>query len=111
MPRLIAHCPSRRTRSELKPEPSSTPRTMIMPWRSWTRMPTRRPANAATVVNMQEPSIQANGILSQLKTKPPTAPMAIARTMGTTPAWPMICLRSGLNGNSFSLLLKGRIAP
>ena len=80
-----------------------------MPWRSCTRMPTRRPAKAATVENMQEPSIQASGIFSQLKMKPPTPPIARTSTMGPMPSWPMMCLRSGLNGASFSL--KARIAP
>ena len=98
--------PKRTFMSGLKPEPSRTPRMMIMPWRSCTRMPTRSPANAATVVNMQEPNIQASGILSQLKTTPPTPPIAIARITGLTPAWPMMCLRSGLNGTSFSPSLK-----
>ena len=53
-----------------------------MPWRSRTRMPMRRPAKAATVVNRQEPSIQASGIFSQLKRKPPTPPIASASTTG-----------------------------
>ena len=53
-----------------------------MPWRSRTRMPTRRPAKAATVVKRQEPSIQASGIFSQLNRKPPTAPITIASTTG-----------------------------
>ena len=74
-----------------------------MPWRSRTRMPTRRPAKAAMVVNRQEPSIQASGIFSQLKMKPPTLPIAIASTTGAMPSWPMMCLRSGLKGNSFWL--------
>ena len=82
---------------------------MIMPWRRRTRMPMRRPAKAATVEKTQAPSIQASGIFSQLKTKPPTVPIAMASASGFRPSWPMMCFFSGLKGSA--LLLKGRIAP
>ena len=75
--RLTAHLPSCCTRSGVKPEPSSTPMMMIMPWRRRTRMPMRRPAKAATVEKTQAPSIQASGIFSQSKTKPPTVPITM----------------------------------
>ena len=80
-----------------------------MPWRSCTRMPTRRPANAATVENMQEPSIQASGIFSQLKTKPPTPPMARTRTTGPSALVADDVLALRLERDLFSL--KARTAP
>jgi hypothetical protein len=45
------------------------------------------------VAKTQAPSIQASGILSQLKTKPPAVPTTIASSSGLRPSWPMICLR------------------
>ena len=45
-------------------------------------MPMRRPKKAATVAKTQAPSIQANGIFSQSKAKPPAVPMAMAMTSG-----------------------------
>ena len=73
-----------------------------MPWRSRTRMPMRKPAKAATVVNMQEPSIQASGIFSQLKTKPPTLPIAMASATGAEAVVADDVLLLGLEGNLFS---------
>ncbi len=108
--RLRAHLPSCCTRSGVKPEPSSTPMMMIMPWRRRTRMPMRRPAKAAMVEKTQEPSIQASGIFSQLKTKPPAVPITMASSRGFRPSWPMMCLRSGLKGRAL-VLLKDRTAP
>ena len=107
--RLMPHWPSRCTRSGVKPAPSSTPITMIMPWRRRTRMPMRRPKKAATVEKTQAPSIQASGILSQLKTKPPIVPMTSASASGPQPSWPMMRFFSGLKG--IALPLKARTAP
>src|SRR5713226_946560 len=104
--RLTPHLPSCCTRSGVKPEPSSTPMMMIMPWRSRTRMPMRTPAKAAMVEKTQAPSIQASGIFSQLKTKPPTVPITMASASGFRPSWPMMCFFSGLKG--IALLLKDR---
>ena len=81
-PRLTAHSPRRFTSSGLKPEPSSTPSTMIMPWRRRTFMPMRRPKKAATVAKTQAPSIQASGMRSQSNTKPPAVPIASASRSG-----------------------------
>jgi len=71
---------------------------MIMPWRSCTRMPTRKPAKAATVVKRHEPSIQASGIRSQLKMNPPIPPMTSASPSGARPSWPMMCFFLRLRG-------------
>ena len=112
-PRLTAHLPSCWMSSGEKPEPSSTPMMMIMPWRRRTFMPMRRPAKAATVEKTQAPSIQASGICSQSKTKPPTVPITIASTSGFRPSWPMMCFFSGLPFSALTgtVLLKGRTAP
>ena len=107
--RLTAHSPSRCTSSGLKPEPSSTPRMMIMPWRSRTLMPMRRRKKAATVAKTQAPSIQASGMRSQLKTKPPVVPISSASASGPQPSWPMIRFFSILRGDV--LPLKARTAP
>jgi len=61
-----------------------------MPWRSPTRMPMRRPRNAATVEKTHAPSIQASGMRNQSKRKPPAVPMAMASRSGCQPSWPMI---------------------
>ena len=64
--------------------------------------------DARLVEKTQEPSIQASGIFSQLKTKPPTVPMAMASSSGLRPSWPMMCFFSDLKG--IALLLKDRTA-
>ena len=84
--RLTAHSPSRCTRSGVKPDPRSTPRMMIMPWRRRILMPMRRPRKAAAVEKTQAPSIQASGMRSQLKTNPPIVPISSARPSGPQPS-------------------------